>query len=163
MLTGFPSNYFRIKHGLIVLQSVQLEIETRGQLFKDIGVSELKDYRQKTNKQIPRVLVVIDEFQYMFQDNDAITRDLNQLYEDITRRGRSVSISFLLSNPSTSTTSITAFTALFHRLRVQLENIFWMQNNLRIIRSAKFDRTKPIVECPPRTRIHTHPILNGVL
>jgi DNA segregation ATPase FtsK/SpoIIIE, S-DNA-T family len=49
--------------GLSVLQAIQKEIETRGQLFKDIGVSELKDYRQKTNKQIPRVLVVIDEFQ----------------------------------------------------------------------------------------------------
>jgi DNA segregation ATPase FtsK/SpoIIIE, S-DNA-T family len=92
--------------GLSVLQAIQKEIETRGQLFKDIGVSELKDYRQKTNKQIPRVLVVIDEFQYMFQDNDAITRELNQLYEDITRRGRSFGVHLLLASQSLNINNI---------------------------------------------------------
>ena len=92
--------------GLSVLQSVQRELEARGQLFKDVGVSELKDYRQKTGKQIPRVLVVIDEFQYMFQENDAITRDLNQLYEDITRRGRSFGVHLLLASQSLNINNI---------------------------------------------------------
>jgi DNA segregation ATPase FtsK/SpoIIIE, S-DNA-T family len=92
--------------GLSVLQSIQKEIETRGQLFKDIGVSELKDYREKTNKQIPRILVVIDEFQYMFQDNDTITRELNLLYEDITRRGRAFGIHLLLASQSLNINNI---------------------------------------------------------
>jgi DNA segregation ATPase FtsK/SpoIIIE, S-DNA-T family len=92
--------------GLSVLQAIQQEIETRGQLFKNVGVSELKDYRQKTGKQIPRVLLVIDEFQYMFQDNDAISRDLNQLYEDVIRRGRSFGVHLLLASQSLNIANI---------------------------------------------------------
>gem|GEM_PF-6169971 len=42
----------------------------------------------------------------MFQDNDAITRDLNQLYEDITRRGRSFGVHLLLASQSLNINNI---------------------------------------------------------
>jgi DNA segregation ATPase FtsK/SpoIIIE, S-DNA-T family len=107
--------------GLSVLQAIQQEIETRGQLFKNVGVSELKDYRQKTGEQLPRVLVVIDEFQYMFQDNDAISRDLNQLYEDITRRGRSFGVHLLLASQSLNIANIKSSIYNFIPLRMAMQ------------------------------------------
>jgi DNA segregation ATPase FtsK/SpoIIIE, S-DNA-T family len=107
--------------GLSVLQSIQQEIEMRGQLFKNVGVSELKDYRQKTGQQLPRILVVIDEFQYMFQDNDPITRDLNQLYEDITRRGRSFGVHLLLASQSLNIANINSRIYGFIPLRMAMQ------------------------------------------
>ncbi|MHC5733145.1 MAG: hypothetical protein ACYTXY_55775, partial [Nostoc sp.] len=46
--------------GLSVLKHVQEEIEKRSTKFKSAGVSNLKEYRNKTNEKLPRILVVID-------------------------------------------------------------------------------------------------------
>ncbi len=86
--------------GLSVLQAVQSKIEDRGTKFKATGVSTIKEYRQKTNEKMPRILVVIDEFQYLFQDNDNITRQLNLIFEDITRRGRAFGVHLLIASQS---------------------------------------------------------------
>lgn len=107
--------------GLSVLQAIQGEIELRGQRFKDAGVSELRDYRQKTGQQIARVLVVIDEFQYMFQENDAITRELNQIYEDIARRGRSFGVHLLLASQSLNIANINSRIYSYMPLRMAMQ------------------------------------------
>ncbi len=107
--------------GLSVLQSVQRKIETRAQSFKEVGVSELKDYRAKTNKPEPRILVIIDEFQYMFQDNDTITRELNQIIEDITRRGRSFGVHLLLASQSLRIANIQSSIYTYMPLRMAMQ------------------------------------------
>jgi S-DNA-T family DNA segregation ATPase FtsK/SpoIIIE len=87
--------------GLSVLKSVQLEIEKRGSRFKETGVSDLFNYRQKCSQdKMPRILVVIDEFQYMFLERDAITSELNLIFEDITRRGRAFGVHLLIASQS---------------------------------------------------------------
>jgi DNA segregation ATPase FtsK/SpoIIIE, S-DNA-T family len=88
--------------GLSVLQKVQKEIEERANKFKlpGVNVSNLNDYRQKTGEKMPRLLVVIDEFQYMFQESDSITKQLNLIFEDITRRGRAFGVHLLIASQS---------------------------------------------------------------
>lgn len=87
--------------GMSVLKHIQEEIETRGRAFNEAGVSELRDFREKRpDAHMPRMLVIIDEFQYMFLENDEITRQLNQLLEDVARRGRSFGIHLLLATQS---------------------------------------------------------------
>jgi DNA segregation ATPase FtsK/SpoIIIE, S-DNA-T family len=88
--------------GLSVLQKVQKEIEERANKFKTPGVNveNLQQYREKTGELMPRILVVIDEFQYMFQDRDKITDSLNLIFEDITRRGRAFGIHLLIASQS---------------------------------------------------------------
>ena len=87
--------------GLSVLERVQQEIQRRGQKFTSVGIASLKDFRAKqTNVRMPRILIVIDEFQYMFLNNDEITRKLNVIFEDIARRGRAFGIHLLLATQS---------------------------------------------------------------
>lgn len=87
--------------GLSVLKRIQEELEHRGEQFRNAGVQGLKEYREKRpDDRLPRVLVVIDEFQYMFLHNDAVTRELNTIFEDITRRGRAFGIHLLLATQS---------------------------------------------------------------
>ena len=107
--------------GLSVLQNVQKEIENRGSLFKTAGVSELNDYRTKTGTKLPRILVVIDEFQYMFQENDAITQQLNLLFEDITRRGRAFGVHLLIASQSPSVRNMSSSIYSFIPLRMAMQ------------------------------------------
>lgn len=87
--------------GLSVLKRIQGELEDRGRQFRTVGVPGLKEFREKRpDVRMPRVLIVIDEFQYMFLQNDDVTRELNVIFEDITRRGRAFGIHLLLATQS---------------------------------------------------------------
>ncbi len=104
--------------GLSILQHVQRKIEQRGQLFKKVGVAKLSEYREQTNQYMPRILVVIDEFQYMFQENDSITKELNLIIEDIARRGRAFGVHMLLASQSPRVTNISSSIYSFIELRM---------------------------------------------
>lgn len=106
---------------LSVLKAVQEEIEKRGNKFKFAGVSSLKEYRQKTNEKFPRILVVIDEFQYMFQESDNITRQLNLIFEDITRRGRAFGVHLLIASQSPNVPNMSRSVYSFIELRMAMQ------------------------------------------
>lgn len=108
--------------GLSVLQRVQKEIENRGTLFKSSGVSNLDEYcRNNSESKLPRVLVVIDEFQYMFQENDQITHQLNRIFEDITRRGRAFGVHLLIASQSPNVPNMSRGIYSFIELRMAMQ------------------------------------------
>ncbi|NER97317.1 MAG: ATP-binding protein [Symploca sp. SIO1B1] len=87
--------------GLSVLKYINQQIEERSIKFKSAGnLSKLQDYRDKTGEKMPRILVVIDEFQYLFQESDRITQNLNQIMDNITRQGRAFGIHLLIASQS---------------------------------------------------------------
>ena len=49
--------------GTSVLASLIDEIGSRSKLFKEVGAEKLSEYREKTRKKLPRILLVVDEFQ----------------------------------------------------------------------------------------------------
>src|SRR5206468_4938729 len=52
--------------GLSVLQRLDAELKIRGERFRDAGAQDLAGYRQATGKRLPRILLVVDEFQEFF-------------------------------------------------------------------------------------------------
>lgn len=88
--------------GLSVLEYINQQIEVRSSLFKRGGFQNLQDYRENSGQPMPRILVIIDEFQYMFQKNDQITARLNVIMENITRQGRAFGIHLMLASQSPS-------------------------------------------------------------
>ncbi len=104
--------------GLSVLKYIQRELEDRGSKFRAAGVSSLKDYRNRSQEKMPRILVVIDEFQYMFQENDDITRQLNIIFDDITRRGRAFGVHLLIASQSPSVPNMSGGIYSFIDLRM---------------------------------------------
>ena len=50
----------------------------------------------------PRIVAVIDEFQYLFVERDAVSRTAQALLEDIARRGRSQGIHLVLASQDVS-------------------------------------------------------------
>lgn len=89
--------------GRSVLRFLQREMEERGRLFKEAGVSTLTAYRLQTGRRLPRVLLVMDEFQVLFGEDDALARECDRILEDLVRRGRSFGMHILLSSQSPST------------------------------------------------------------
>lgn len=88
--------------GLSVLRRLQDELETRGRVFKQAGITRLVDYRRQTGQTLSRVVAILDEFQVLFGEEDRLSQEAGRLLEDITWRGASFGIHVLLSSQSPS-------------------------------------------------------------
>src|SRR6185437_3393275 len=66
-------------------------------------VTKLEDLRDiDPEGHWPRIVAIIDEFQYLFVERDAVTRAALILLEDIARRGRSQGIHLVLASQDVS-------------------------------------------------------------
>jgi|GEM_PF-6398668 len=83
---------------LSVLRAISSEFERRSELFKAKGVQNISRYRSAGTGPLPRLLLVIDEFQELFAANDSIARDSDVLLEKLVRKGRSYGIHVVLGS-----------------------------------------------------------------
>jgi energy-coupling factor transporter ATP-binding protein EcfA2 len=85
--------------GLSVLQRLDGELRTRGDLFRKQGVQDIKGYRAAQPKaKLPRILLIIDEFQELFTEDDRIAQDSALLLDRLVRQGRAFGIHVLLGS-----------------------------------------------------------------
>ncbi|MBT3378656.1 MAG: ATP-binding protein [Lentisphaerae bacterium] len=85
--------------GLSVLHRVDEELKRRGTLFRQYGVQDMKGYRAVEGAApIPRTLVIIDEFQEFFVEDDGVAQNANLLLDRIVRQGRAFGIHVLLGS-----------------------------------------------------------------
>lgn len=85
--------------GLSVLQRVDEELKRRGDLFRKLGVQDLAGYKKAGGTEpMPRSLLLIDEFQEFFVEDDRISQAANVLLDRIVRQGRAFGIHVLLGS-----------------------------------------------------------------
>jgi len=85
--------------GLSVLQRVDEELKRRGDLFRKAGVQDVAGYKRSGGtEQIPRTLLIIDEFQEFFVEDDRIAQSASLLLDRIVRQGRAFGIHVLLGS-----------------------------------------------------------------
>ena len=85
--------------GLSVLQRLDEELKRRGDLFRDLGVQDLPGYEKAGGTEaIPRTLLLIDEFQEFFVEDDRIAQNANVLLDRIVRQGRAFGIHVILGS-----------------------------------------------------------------
>ena len=85
--------------GLSVLERLDCELKRRGDLFRQLGVQDLKGYRDaKPDAVMPRMLLIIDEFQEFFVKDDKIAQDAALLLDRLVRQGRAFGIHVLLGS-----------------------------------------------------------------
>ncbi|NGO38651.1 ATP-binding protein [Limisphaera ngatamarikiensis] len=85
--------------GLSVLQRVDEELRRRGDLFRKLGVQDLPGYRRLNPPEpLPRILLLIDEFQEFFVEDDRIAQTAALLLDRIVRQGRAFGIHVLLGS-----------------------------------------------------------------
>ncbi len=85
--------------GLSVLQRVDAELRRRGDLFRKLGVQDLPGYKRAGGTEsVPRSLLIIDEFQEFFVEEDRVSQDAAVLLDRIVRQGRAFGIHVLLGS-----------------------------------------------------------------
>ena len=84
--------------GLSVLQRIDAELGRRGDLFRAVGAQDLAGYRQASHQPLPRTLLVIDEFQEFFSEDDKLGQDAALLLDRLVRQGRAFGIHVLLGS-----------------------------------------------------------------
>ncbi|MDG2424438.1 MAG: FtsK/SpoIIIE domain-containing protein [Phycisphaerales bacterium] len=84
--------------GLSVLQNVDEELKRRGELFREFGVQDLAGYRAASKQPLPRVLLVVDEFQELFIEDDMVTQEASLLLDRLVRQGRAFGMHALLGS-----------------------------------------------------------------
>lgn len=91
-----------ISYGITFLKWLCDEMQKRAELFKQFNVKDLSDYRK--HDEMPRLIVVIDEFQVLFSDNStkAVEGHLNTLL----KKGRSYGVHLVLATQTMRGTDI---------------------------------------------------------
>ncbi len=85
--------------GLSVLQGLDAELKRRGDLFRAVGVQDLKGFRAaRPNEPMPRTLLVIDEFQELFTEDDKVASEAGLLLDRIARQGRAFGVHAVLGS-----------------------------------------------------------------
>lgn len=101
-LVGVNINTDR-EFGLALLRFLSAEMRRRAEAAKAHEVTKLEELRAADpHGRWPRVVAVIDEFQYLFAASDAVTKEAVALLEDVARRGRSQGIHLVLSSQDVS-------------------------------------------------------------
>ena len=93
--------------GESILENLVSEMEQRGSLFKSAGQTSLNGYVQATGKPMPRILVIMDEFQILFNDsaNRKVALNCAELAKRIVTEGRAFGIHLLMATQSTKVIS----------------------------------------------------------
>ena len=85
--------------GLSVLQRVDDELKRRGDMFRKLGVQDLAGYKRAGGTEpMPRSLLMIDEFQEFFVEDDKISQSASVLLDRIVRQGRAFGIHVILGS-----------------------------------------------------------------
>jgi len=107
--------------GLSVLERLDEELRRRGDLFRAAGVQDLPDYRKHVvgaasraaqseespprlggPTAMPRILLVVDEFQELFVEDDKLSQEAALLLDRLVRQGRAFGIHVLLGSQTLS-------------------------------------------------------------
>ena len=84
---------------LSVLQRVDEELKRRGDLFRKLNVQDVAGYKRAGGTEpMPRSLLLIDEFQEFFVEDDSIAQTASLLFDRIVRQGRAFGIHVILGS-----------------------------------------------------------------
>ncbi len=92
--------------GLSVLRRLDAELTRRGNLFRDAGVQDLAGYRRwalgvgmgQGPSHMPRALLIVDEFQEFFVEDDKVAQEAALLLDRLVRQGRAFGIHVILGS-----------------------------------------------------------------
>lgn len=89
----------RREFGLSVLEYLDRILSARGEAFRGWGVQDIPSLKRKhPSVVLPRILIVIDEFQEMFVEDDKLSQQASLLMDRLVRQGRSFGMHLVLAS-----------------------------------------------------------------
>ena len=87
--------------GISVLQRLDAEMRLRADRFRDAGVQDLNGYRNAPGTPpLPRILLIVDEFQEFFVEDDKLAQEAALLLDRLVRQGRAFGVHVHLGSQS---------------------------------------------------------------
>ncbi|WP_367683427.1 FtsK/SpoIIIE domain-containing protein [Helicobacter pylori] len=94
-----------VGYGMSFLSWLCKEMQKRAELFKQFKVKDLSDYRK--HEKMPRLIVVIDEFQVLFSDKSTQGKEsVEQSLNTLLKKGRSYGVHLVLATQTMRGTDI---------------------------------------------------------
>lgn len=85
--------------GLSVLERLDQVLQERGELFRERGVQDVPSFRSRfPDEPMPRLLLLIDEFQEFFVSEDRVSSRASLLLDRLVRQGRAFGVHVLLGS-----------------------------------------------------------------
>lgn len=85
--------------GVSTLQRLDEVLKERGELFRDLGVQDIGQFRDaQPDTPMPRILLVVDEFQEFFVEDDRHSQTASLLLDRLVRQGRAFGMHVLLGS-----------------------------------------------------------------
>ena len=91
-----------LEFGISILRGMDAELTRRGDAFRDADVQGIAASREKTGNQMPRTLLIVDEFHELFVDEGTASREALNIVERIARQGRGFGLHMVLASQSIS-------------------------------------------------------------
>jgi len=88
--------------GISVLRRVNTELERRGTLFRNAGAVDYPDFRLKQPAPLPRIMLIFDEFQLLFDPDDEIAAESKRILDHLVKQGRGFGIHVILATQTIS-------------------------------------------------------------
>lgn len=108
--------------GLSVLSALAAEMDKRNAFFSSSGVRDLTGFRQRyPTKLMPRILLLVDEFQEFFTPDDALSHKAGQVLDHLVRMGRNAGIHVMLGSQTLAGTSAPRATLNLMTVRIALK------------------------------------------
>jgi energy-coupling factor transporter ATP-binding protein EcfA2 len=87
--------------GISVLERLDAELRLRADRFRDAGVQDLNSFRNLPGAPpLPRILLVVDEFQEFFVEEDKLAQEAALWLDRLVRQGRAFGVHVLLGSQS---------------------------------------------------------------
>jgi len=108
---------------LAVLREVNNEMLRRMEAFRGIAndFTEYRDKMDRNGNKLPRILLIIDEFQVLFEQDDQIASEARLLLDRLARQGRGFGIHLLLGSQSLAGYSLARTTIDQMAVRIALQ------------------------------------------
>ena len=90
-LTGLTND---VEDGLAILKNLENILNERENIFTSVGCQNIYEYCRKVQK-MPRLLVIIDEIQTLFDENESIAYKAIKIMDKILTKGRAFGICIL--------------------------------------------------------------------
>lgn len=85
--------------GLSALEFLDQCLQLRGEMFREAGVQDVAGWAQRhPDIPMPRILLVIDEFQELFVQDDKLSQQASLLLDRVVRQGRSFGVHAILAS-----------------------------------------------------------------
>ena len=87
--------------GISVLERLDAELRLRADRFRDAGVQDVNGYRNLPGTPpLPRILLIVDEFQEFFAEEDKLAQEAASWLDRLVRQGRAFGVHVILGSQS---------------------------------------------------------------